>query len=351
MWVNHYKDNTLSVLVEVSSSCNAACPQCDRFKPNTLETYDFLKNRQWTLSEFVQAFPVSELMHIKELVFSGLYGEPTTCKDLSEMVQYVRTNAPQILIYITTNGSTRTADWWYKLGLIGGNQLRVQFDVDGINQEMHSTYRRNTSLEKILNNMNAFSKANPNHTDVFTVVYTYNEKHLSEIQEITKQHGAVHWDQIESGRFNQERGAVYTYIDNRGIKHELVQIDKEMHSWIPHIRRIRNFSLDKMSYSDDTHEIVCAAGSAGRLQIDYNGNIWPCCYLITATDHKMPDTVELQNLRASNKMSLFHHTLGEIIKSNWYTTELSESITSCNTANLACIKWCGRKKGSNIDRF
>lgn len=351
MWLNYYKNNNLSVLVEVSSACNAACPQCDRFKPGTLETYDFLRNRQWTLDEFKRALPASELKRIKRLTFSGLYGEPTTCKDLAEMVQYVRESSPETRMDITTNGSTRSMSWWHNLGKVGGENLRVQFDVDGITQEMHSTYRRNTNLEKILANMSAFSEANPGHTDVFTVVYTYNEPYLKDIVELTKKHGAGHWDQIESGRFYQERGAVYQYKDKKGAAHELVQIDKEMPSWIPHIRRIRNFRVDDKTYSDDTHEVICAAGTGGRLQVDYNGNVWPCCYLITATDHKTPDSLHLQELRDSGEMSLFNYTLGEILTKDWYTTGLSNSLQKCSTANKACVRWCGRAKGSSEDKF
>lgn len=351
MWLNYYQNKTLLVLVEVASSCNAQCPQCDRFKSGTLETHDYLENRQWTLDEFMQAFPPEDLRRMKRLTFSGLYGEPTICKDLAEIVKYVKESSPKTKQDITTNGSTRTADWWYNLGLIGGDILRVQFDVDGITQEMHSTYRRNTNLEKILANMSAFSDANPGHTDVFTVVYKYNEPYLEQIKELTKQHGGCHWDQIESGRFFQERGGVYTYKDKNGNEHSLEQIDHEMHSHIPHIRRIRNFSLKDKIYSDETHEVNCAAGDIGRLQIDYNGNVWPCCYLQTATDHKIDDTLYLQSLRNSGEMNLFNYSLGSILQKGWYKNGLKESLSSCTTANKACIRWCGKKKDSINGRF
>lgn len=351
MWLESYEKKSLAVLVEVSSACNAACPQCDRFKPGTLETYDFLKNRKWSLDEFITAYPEKELNHIKELTFSGLYGEPTTCKDLADIISYVKTVSPRTQMDITTNGSTRTADWWYNLGIIGGDNLRVQFDIDGITQEMHSTYRRNTNLEKILENMSAFSTANPENTDVFTVVYTYNESFLEDIKELTKKHGAGHWDQIESGRFFQERGSIYTYVDKKGNSHELIQVDKEMPSWIPHIRRTRNFKISDKVYSDDTHNVVCAAGAANRLQIDHNGNVWPCCYLITATDHKNDDTEHLQNMREAGEMNLFQHSLGDILQKHWYTQGLSNSLNKCSTANKACVKWCGSKKGSDNNLF
>ena len=53
MWLDNYHSNKLKVLVELSSVCNAACPQCDRFKPGTLDTYDFLERKIWSLADFI----------------------------------------------------------------------------------------------------------------------------------------------------------------------------------------------------------------------------------------------------------------------------------------------------------
>ena len=68
------------------------------------------------------------------------------------MVRYVRENNPDAYIQINTNGSIRDEDWWWDLGVVGGDKLQVWFDVDGIDQEMHSLYRQKTDLEKIKDN-------------------------------------------------------------------------------------------------------------------------------------------------------------------------------------------------------
>ena len=103
MWLDNYHSNKLKVLVELSSVCNAACPQCDRFKPGTLDTYDFLERKIWSLADFKQAFSPQDLQHMNQIIFSGLYGEPTTCRDLLDIVAYIRVSSPATIIKITTN--------------------------------------------------------------------------------------------------------------------------------------------------------------------------------------------------------------------------------------------------------
>jgi len=348
MWLDLYNSNKLKVLVELSSVCNAACPQCDRFKPGTLDTYDFLERKKWSLNDFKQAFSPEDLQHMNQIIFSGLYGEPTTCKDLLEIVRYVRESSPSTIIKITTNGSTRTTEWWRQLGLIGGKNTHTQFDVDGINQEMHARYRRNTSLKKILANMKALSDACANTVGVLTVVFEHNQPYLDEIKELTKAHGADHWDVIESARFFQERNDVYRYTDRKGIKHELHQTDLQLRSYLPETRKIRNFKLEDLIYSDDTHQISCAAADQARLQMDYKGNVWPCCWIQTEADHGNPDLDEnvrrIQNLRSSGDINVFKHPLGTILSTPWFKDGLETSIQKCTTANKACIKWCSKPK-------
>jgi molybdenum cofactor biosynthesis enzyme MoaA len=347
MWLDWYNANKLKILVELSSVCNAACPQCDRFKPHTLETHDFITRKKWSVGEFQSAFSPQELQHMDHIVLSGLYGEPTTCRDLLEIVAYVRENSPNTLIQLTTNGSTRTEEWWQQLGLVGGEKLSVQFDVDGIDQGMHSRYRRNTDLAKILRNMRAFANVNPN-VGVLTIVFEHNERYLQDIKALTAVHGAQHWDQIESARFSQERHSVYTYTDKDGIWHELKQSNHQLLSYQPETRKIRNFQLSDINYSDSTHEITCAAADQARLQMDYNGNVWPCCWMQTEADHgdeSVDSNVKfIQSLRASGDINIFKHSLETILSTDWFSRGLEKSIEKCSTANKACIKWCSKTR-------
>ena len=75
-------------------------------------------------------------------------------KDISQIIDYFLEDTT-LKILLNTNGSLRDEQFWWELGVQSRNtgRIRVVFDIDGIDQEMHSLYRQKTSLNKILNNI------------------------------------------------------------------------------------------------------------------------------------------------------------------------------------------------------
>ena len=47
-----YKDKKLKAWIDLSTYCNAACPQCHRTDPRTSNKVDWLPLIQWSLEEF-----------------------------------------------------------------------------------------------------------------------------------------------------------------------------------------------------------------------------------------------------------------------------------------------------------
>ena len=54
-----YSTQRLQVFVDLSTLCNAGCPQCHRTSVNGLGKQDWLPMVQWSLEEFKTAFPSS----------------------------------------------------------------------------------------------------------------------------------------------------------------------------------------------------------------------------------------------------------------------------------------------------
>ena len=52
-----WRPEGIKLFMDVSTYCNAACPQCHRTNPKTLEKVDWLPLVQWTLEDFKKAFP------------------------------------------------------------------------------------------------------------------------------------------------------------------------------------------------------------------------------------------------------------------------------------------------------
>lgn len=224
-WIEMYRDiftdKELIAWLDVSTYCNAACPQCHRTDPNGLGKSHWLPLIQWTIDEFKKAFPLKSICNFRRFEFCGTWGDPVMNKDLLDMVRYVRENNPDAYIQINTNGSIRDEDWWWDLGVVGGDKLQVWFDVDGIDQEMHSLYRQKTDLEKIKENIESYTSTGADSC-AMVIVFQHNQDYLWEINEMLRDLGIKGKILFtESNRFYH--GPTFQFVGEHGESLELKQ--------------------------------------------------------------------------------------------------------------------------------
>jgi MoaA/NifB/PqqE/SkfB family radical SAM enzyme len=173
--------------LDISTYCNAGCPQCHRTNPKGLDKQNWLPLMQWNIDTFKNAFPDPD--RFKKFDFCGTWGDPVMNKDLMKMIEYIMSNSSTARVGIDTNGSIRDPDWWWKLGIIGGDRLEVTFAVDGHTQEIHEKYRRKTDLAKVLENMESLSYTYARPRAV-TIVFKHNQKYISDISKLVYEHGS-----------------------------------------------------------------------------------------------------------------------------------------------------------------
>jgi len=201
---DHYTNKDLIMWVDLSTYCNAACPQCHRTNPDGLDKSNWLPLIQWSFEYFKKSFPVESMKRFSKFELCGTWGDPIMNKDIFKIIKYVIQNS-NCKIMINTNGSIRTPDWWWDLGILCGDRLNVTFDIDGINQEQHSKYRRKTSLSLVLDNLITISSTKTK-TRVFTVVFKHNQDDLYEIALLAKENGAETVFFVPSNRFHHSGG-------------------------------------------------------------------------------------------------------------------------------------------------
>lgn len=209
-----FANKNIIMWVDLSTYCNAACPQCHRTNPTTLEKVDWLQLDQWSLDRFITTFPKSIMANISSFDFCGTWGDPIMNKDIMEICKYVIDNSNS-LITINTNGSIRDEDWWWELGSYCKERLTIVFAIDGSTQNIHSHYRQNTFLEKILANMSAAAYATAN-CKVFTVLFKHNQDDIINIAKISKMYGAKTISIIQSNRF--ELGPKTRFLNNQTLE-------------------------------------------------------------------------------------------------------------------------------------
>ena len=194
--------------VDLSTYCNAACPQCHRTNPDGLEKSRWLPLIQWSFEKFQEIFPKDMLWHYNIFDFCGTWGDPVMNKDLDKIIDYIIENSTATIM-LTTNGSIRDEGWWWDLGVKCGGRLNLVMDIDGIDQEMHSRYRQKTNLDTVINNLSTVSMTKAN-CKVFTVLFKHNEKYAYEIAKLAKASGAEKIFFVPSNRFNRKT-SVYEF--------------------------------------------------------------------------------------------------------------------------------------------
>ena len=333
--------NGISIQLDTTTHCNAKCPQCHRTNPNGLGKIDDLPLIHWTLNDFKKAFSDNDLNMINWLTFCPTWGDAMMSNHTKDIVEYVFSVNPLITISIETNGSMRNEDWWWEFGLLskgGKHKLKVTFDIDGINQSMHETYRQGTDLQKVLNNMKAFSESRST-TAAQTIMFKHNEDYKEEITELVKANGADFHKMVVSDRFYGSK----IYKKDNG---ELITLE-------PVTKKLENSTVSISGRKEFTSEIKCGWAEQNNISISFDGQVHPCCYfgnpyithnILNQERTKFIEHPLIKDYTNSN-LNIFKSNLTDILNHEWYKKKLPESWTTDNPVHQ-CSSHCSNKIGT-----
>ena len=332
----------LQVTMDISTYCNAGCPQCHRTNPDGLGKADWLPLIQWSIDEFKKAITPNDFQDIKRISFVGSWGDCIMNKDIFKIVEYLTSHGCPVAI--ETNGSIRDEDWWWNFGVMGGDLLSVRFDIDGIDQEMHSKYRRFTHLDKVLNNMATFAQTKAK-TGTQTVVFKHNQDYLDQIQQICKDHGSTFHTNVISDRFynSNTKGKSFYLTDENGNDDTLELADSEV---------LKNPFISGTVTDKLKKEITCRwAQPRNEVLVMPNGDVVACCYHGNTYFKYLQDGKDValtksphfkEYIENREKHNIFKNSFKEIINSKWYTETLPNSFNSDNPIPQCAVQ-CSTK--------
>jgi MoaA/NifB/PqqE/SkfB family radical SAM enzyme len=335
----------IEVFLDVSTYCNAGCPQCHRTSEDGLGKIDWLPLIQWDLKTFQKAFPLEELQNVKKFDFCGTWGDPVMCKELDKMFEYIIQNS-NARVTMNTNGSIRSEEWWWNLGVMCAERLQVTFDIDGPTQEMHARYRRFTDLQKVLDNMQSLSNTHA-YVSSQTIVFKHNQDYKTEIEDLVREYGSRSHTFAMSDRFdgNNTVDGKRWFTNEDGEKEYLEKPDKISGGFIA------GAAPNQDTLSD---QIVCRwSAPRNEIVINPDGQVMPCCYHANAHmrglqikdaqkelhRHEIYADGYNKDLKAHN---VFHTPLSDILKSKWYTETLPNSIRSEKPVQQ-CARQCSTR--------
>lgn len=361
-WRRPYK-----LQIDTTTYCNAKCPQCSRTNPSKGaflsfrgKTLNNKGNRIFTgdlplmhvkMEDFQRAYTEKTLSDIGYIQFCPTWGDHMMHPMALEMVEHVLSHSNHTIVEVVTNGSMRDEEWWWNFASLSykykpsrhsmtRKRLGVIFDVDGVDQEMHSRYRRNTDLSKVLAHMKVCSEFSSYlNVKSQSILFEHNENYIEEIKELCKKHGSGTHTSVVSDRFvgaftnNKDEFTFYDENDERQV------LKKASRSFIDNFRKKDGARL-LSGEARLKEKIICGWSLNNNLNIDFYGNVWPCCYF--GNSHHNHNTFFMRQFMAQDYFkynnNIFKNSLNEILKNDWWK-KLPETFNSSSPVR-DCVHNC-----------
>jgi len=222
------------VRYETTDHCNASCIMCPRDKHEHGREHGIMDQAKYEKS-------IDEVVALgaKKVVLTG-FGEPLLDKRLEQKIAYA--SGKGLSTYFITNGSALTTVRSKKLIESGLSEMRVSFY--GMQPRTYNAIMQGLDFERAKTNILSFLR----------------------IRDELKAHTRV---QISYLEMEENRSDENTFRDFWEPKVNAIEI------WKPH-----NFGdgRDYRSRLDDSHKATCGRPENGPLQIQWNGEVIPCCY-------------------------------------------------------------------------
>lgn len=265
-------DNITEYQLEITSGCNASCPQCPR-NINGGQINPYLSVTHLSCDIINNTFTDEICKSIKRIFFCGSYGDPIVHPDFLNILSDFRRKNPTLWLFMHTNGSVHNTSYWKEIANIIGDYGHIDFNIDGLADTNH-IYRRNTDFNTIIDNAQAFinngGKANWNF-----IVYKHNEHQVDEARLLSSIIGFKEFKTRSTGRFlnhyTLEEMDAWPIKNNLGVQVDTLEIpiNEEYHNkslaLLPNLKQETNIS----EYFNNTH-IYCDALNEHNANNDYN---------------------------------------------------------------------------------
>lgn len=301
--------------LEITSYCNAACPQCPR-NNNGAGINPHLKLEHLPRHVIDSAFTEEICNRLRQVFFCGSYGDPIMHPDFLDILRDFRRKCPTLWLYIHTNGGAHDTEYWSELAQIIGGYGQVDFNIDGLEDTNH-LYRRNTDFNKIINNASAYISAGGRAVWNY-IIFEHNQHQISAAKELSVKLGFREFKHRATGRFLnhstmeefsewpvQNRQSAVEYVIKptslKQYKNKSISILPDLKKQYPDIKE----------YFANT-EICCDSLKGNKVAINASGLVLPCNMLNhNLSDARfrnpsvLPCSNELSNADGKNQVQAF----------------------------------------------
>ena len=317
--------NIRSIHLEISTRCNASCPDCPRnFRGvnNVIDTYPLT---DMSLEQFQKIFPAEFLHQLHEFYINGNHGDFVTAQDGLKIVKYIKQINPNIFIKISTNASAKP-EIWEELGKLG---IIVFFRLDGL-KDTHHLYRLNTDYDLVIANASKFIAAG-GHAIWSMIKFDHNQHQIEECQRLSRTLKFKQFELVDAGRntfpvFKSDRTLSHVVGDYTGsINFDELYAQSRVES---------NHVIENIQ-----KKIDCYTKKYKQIYVCANGEVYPCCWLgfYPLRSPTRASNRQLQSIIFKN--NALEYDLKETIE--WFNT-VEQSWASPSDQIYTCNQMCGK---------
>lgn len=262
--------------LEISSRCNASCPQC----PRNFYGYPFNDGyieRDLTLNEVKKIFSVNFIKQLKQILINGNFGDFIMNSESLKILKYFRDCNPTANIIITTNGGARDKSFWQDLAKINCNIL---FCLDGTDNKTHALYRQNTVYDVVLKNAKIFIAAG-GYAQWKMIKFDHNQHQIETAKELSQTLGFQNFDLVDHQRdvgpvYNSSGELVHIMKPAEWEKRNMPTVFAEAIEF----KKTKKVGIAQIQL-DVKPRILCKVSNKNvqSLYVSSTGHVYPCCWL------------------------------------------------------------------------
>lgn len=301
--------------LEITSYCNAACPQCPR---NNLGVEINKRMPLCHLDRTVinRAFNVELCGRLRQIFFCGSYGDPIMHPNFLDILRDFRKKNPTLWLYFHTNGGVHDPEYWAEIARIMAGYGQIDFGIDGLEDTLH-LYRKNVKYNKVIENATAFINAGGRAQWNF-IVFRHNEHQVEKVKQLGKDLGFFNVLIRKTGRFLNHRTLEEMPIwpVNQGFAIEPPSNVEYRNQSMLNLPKLKTEYTNVKEYFDTT-SIKCDALSGNKVVITAEGLVLPCNFFThNLYDRRfyeadvLPEANELSTVNGNNQVRAFLESYG-----------------------------------------
>lgn len=301
---------------EITSDCNAACPQCPRNMYGG-KTIPNLPINRWLVNDLPKMFRNNFVNQLELIYFCGTYGDPMMNPQVLQIAEWFKERNPKVKIGIHTNGGVGKISTYKRLA---DTVDFMAFGIDGLSNTNH-LYRRRVKWDQIMARAESFITAGGQaHWDF--IVFEHNQHQVDKAKTFAATLGFQKFNIKKTSRFLNRRHEVMSFqsvLDKNG--------NEEYKIYPPTEKKYLNSQLATPDQNTlQTTQIGCNALRINEIYVAADGMVFPCGWLHdrlygpeveTTEDHMMMKRM-LKQLGGSLKANCQYTDLQELVDGPWF---------------------------------